>query len=112
MEFVHNHKKPRMVVEASFNQQVTKFKHSDHFRSHKITQGGTSNWECIRFLWELQIFIFNLFTCSAGSQVTGALGATPHTVHEYVYSCHNDLLINIPLDDNEDNFAKGNVYYV
>ena len=57
-------------------------------------------------------FFFNLFTCSAGSQVTGALGVCPPTVHDCLYSCNNGLLINVPLDDNEDNFDVVNDFYI
>jgi len=46
--------------------------------------------------------MFNLYTCSAGSQVTGALRVSPPSVHEYLCSCNNNLLINIPDDENED----------
>ncbi len=56
--------------------------------------------------------MFNLYTCSAGSQVTGALGVSPPTVHDYLYSCNNNLLIDIPEDDNDDKFEEGNVFYV
>lgn len=63
-------------------------------------------------MWDLQTLFFNLFTCSAGNQVTGALGVCPPTVHDYLYSCNNDLLINIPLDDNEDNFDGVNEFYI
>ncbi len=56
------------------------------------------------------MFMFNLYTCSAGSQVSGALGVSHPTVHEYLYSCNNNLLINIPEDDNDDEFEEGNYY--
>ena len=111
-DFDKRHKRPRLAVENSFSQQVTKFRHSDSFRSHRITQSGRSNWEYLRTLWDLQTFMFNLYTCSAGSQVTGALGVSPPTVHEYLYSCNNNLLINIPEDENDDEFEEGNDFYV
>ncbi len=38
--------------------------------------------------------MFNLYTCPAGSQVSGAHGVSHPTVHEYLYSCNNNLLIN------------------
>jgi hypothetical protein len=34
LQFDKKHKKPRMAVEYSFNQQVTKFRHSDDYRRH------------------------------------------------------------------------------
>jgi hypothetical protein len=80
-DFDKRHKKPRLAVENSFNQQTTKFHHSDSFRSYRITQSGRSNWRYLRTMWDLQTLFFNLFTCSAGSQVTGALGICPPTVH-------------------------------
>ncbi len=45
VEFDKKHKKPRMAVEYSFNQQVTKFCHTDDYRRHWKTQNGTSNWQ-------------------------------------------------------------------
>jgi len=44
-DFDDRHKQPRLAVENLFSQQVTKFWHSDTFRSHKVTQSGRSNWE-------------------------------------------------------------------
>jgi hypothetical protein len=71
VEFDTKHKKPRLAVENSFNQQTTKFQHCNSFRSHKMTQ-----------------------------------------VHNYLYSCNNSLLINLPVDDNEDNFDVINNFYI
>jgi len=56
VEFDKKHKKPRLTIENSFNQQTTKFRHCDSFRSHKMTHGGRSNWEYLRTLWDLQTF--------------------------------------------------------
>jgi hypothetical protein len=53
-----------------------------------------------------------LHTCSAGSQAAGALGVSHPTVHEYLSSCNNNLLINIPEDDKYDEFEEENVFYV
>jgi hypothetical protein len=111
MEFDKNHKKPRMGVEYSFNQQVTKFPHIDDYRRHKITQSGQSNWNYLRCLWDLQTLFFNLYTCGAGSQVTGLLGVTPPTVQEYLYSCNNNLLVDIPADDAEEEFYDNDDFY-
>ena len=112
VEFDRKHKKPCMAVEYSFNQQVTKFPHTDDYRRHKITQSGRSNWQYLRCLWDLQTFFFNLFTCGMGRQVTGTLGVTPPTVHEYLYSINNNLLIELPLDPVEEEFQEGNAYYI
>jgi hypothetical protein len=55
---------------------------------------------------------FNLFTCSAGSQVTGALDVHPPTVHDYLYSYNNDLFMPFPLDEVEEQFLDDDDYYV
>lgn len=47
-----------------------------------------------------------------GSQVTGTLGVTPPTVHEYLYSVNNNLLIELPLDPAEEEFDEDNAYYI
>jgi hypothetical protein len=113
LEFDKKHKKPRMAVEYSFNQQITKFPHSDDYRRHKITQSGRSNWQYLRCLWDMQTFFFNLYTCTAGSQVTGTLGVAPPTIHEYLYSCHHNLLVDIPADDDvEEEFNVNNDFYI
>jgi hypothetical protein len=82
-KFDKQHRRARLAVEDSFSQQVTKFPHSENCRSHKITQGGLSNRKYLHCLWDLQTF-FNLFTCSADSQVVGAHGVTPPSVHDYL----------------------------
>ena len=46
-----------------------------------------------------------------GSQVTGLLGVTPPTVHEYLYSCNNNLLVDIPTDEDEEEFNDNNDFY-
>lgn len=112
LQFDKKHKKPRMAVEYSFNQQITKFRHSDDYRRHKITQSGSSNWNYLRCLWDLQTLFFNLYTCSAGSQVTGALGVNPPTIHEYLFSCNNNLLIHHPQDLVEEAFDLDNGFYL
>jgi hypothetical protein len=60
----------------------------------------------------MQTFFFNLFTCSAGSQVTGALGISPPTMHDYLYSCNNGLLVDIQIDEAEEQFLAENDYYI
>ncbi len=40
------------------------------------------------------------------------LGVSPPTVHEYLYSCNNNLLINILKYDNDDGFEEGGDFYV
>ncbi len=57
-------------------------------------------------------FFFNLYTCSAGSQVTGTLGVSPPTVYEYLYSVNHNLLIDIPADETEEEFNAENVFYI
>ncbi len=106
------HKRPRLTVEDSFNQHVSKFPHAEVSKWHRIMQGGRSNWNYLRCLWDIQTLFSYLFTSSAGSQVTGALGVHPSSVHEYLFSCNNDLLIDVPLDDAEDEFLNGNDYYI
>jgi hypothetical protein len=112
IEFDRKHKKPQMAVEYSFNQQVTKFPHVDNHHRHRIMQSGTSNWQYLCCLWDLQTFFFNLYTCGAGSQVTGLLGVSPPSVHNYLYSCNNNLLVNIPFDEAEEEFMEDNPYYI
>jgi hypothetical protein len=62
-------------------------------------------------LWDLKTFFLNLYTCGAGSQVTGLLGVTPPTVQEYLYSCNDNLLVDIPADDAEEEFYDNNDFY-
>jgi len=102
-----SNKKSRLVVEKSFMNQVTKFKFIDCFKKHRIFQNGQSKWSELRCLWDLQTFMFNLFTCSdnCGSPVTGILGIPPPTVAEYLHSCNNNLLVPIPLEDPDDHLA-------
>jgi hypothetical protein len=103
-----------MAVEYSFNQQVTKFPHINDYRRHRVTINGRSNWQCLHCLWDLQTFFFNLYTCSVGSQVTGTLGVSPPTVHEYLYSVNNYLLIDILGEEVEEEFDGdvANEYYM
>jgi hypothetical protein len=56
MEFDCKSKKPCMAVEYSFNQQITKFLHTDDCRRHRITQSRRLNWQYLRCLWDLQTF--------------------------------------------------------
>jgi hypothetical protein len=60
----------------------------DCFKGHKIFHNGRSKWSELRCLWDLQAFMFNLFTCSenCGTPVTGILAVPPHTFAEYLYS--------------------------
>jgi hypothetical protein len=106
------HKKPYLSVEDSVNQQVTKFPHTQSKRQ-RITQGeiqtGTNYFHS---LYDLQTFFYILFTCSAGSQVTGALGVHPPSIHDYLFYCNNDLLIDIPNDDIEEEFLQINEYSI
>jgi hypothetical protein len=49
--------------------------------------------------------------CSAGSQVTGALGVPTPSVHDYLYSCNNNLLIDVLLEEAEEEFDADNNFY-
>jgi len=75
-------------------------------------QSGRLNWQYLRCLWDLQTFFFHLFTYGMGSQVTGLLGVTLPTVHDYIYSVNHDLLIDVPADPAEDEFQDINAYYI
>jgi hypothetical protein len=88
--------------------QVTKFKLVDCFKKHKNFQNGRSRWSELRCLWDLQAFMFNLFTCSenCGSPFTGILGVPLPTDAEYLYSINNNLLIPIPLKEPDDHIAE------
>jgi len=48
-----SNKKARMAVECSFNLVVSKFKHLDYFRHHRILQQGKSNWIYMHTLWDM-----------------------------------------------------------
>ena len=63
-------------------------------------------------IYAAQTLFFNLYTCGTGSQVTGTLGVTPPTVHEYLYSCNNNLLIEVPFDEAEEEFQQDNAFYI
>ena len=67
-----SNKKSRLAVEGSIMNQVTKFKFIDCFKKHRIFQNGQSKWSKLQCLWDLQTFMFNLFTYSdnCGSPVT------------------------------------------
>ncbi len=48
-----------------------------------------------------------------GSQVTSALGLSPPTVHDYLYSCNNNLLVHHPNDDMGEEFeGADNDFYL
>jgi hypothetical protein len=53
-------RKPRLSVENSFNNQVTKFKPCDHIRSNKIVRDGKSNWPYLRCLWDMK-YSYSIF---------------------------------------------------
>jgi hypothetical protein len=44
--------------------------------------------------------------------VTGALGVNPPTIHEYLFSCNNNLLIHHPQDLVEEAFDLDNGFYL
>jgi hypothetical protein len=41
----------------------------------------------------------------------GALGVPPSSVHDYLYSCNNNLLIDVPLEEAEEEFDADNNFY-
>jgi hypothetical protein len=43
-----------------------------------------------------------------GSQVTGTLGVTPPTVHDYLNSIHHNLLIDVLVDPAGEEFQSIN----
>ncbi len=96
---------PRMSVEMSFNNIVRKFTHVDYFASHHILQNGRSNWPYLHCLWNLQVLLYNLFTCveGHGNPTNGIFGIAPPTD---LFSAKNNLLIPLPAPINEvDNFG-------
>jgi hypothetical protein len=102
-----------MAVKYSFNQQVTKFCHIDDYYIYQMTQSGRVNWQRFQCLWDLQTFFFDIYTCSAGIQVTVTLGVSPPTVSEYLNSYHN-LLFDFPTDENDKYFGANvaDAYYI
>ncbi len=42
----------------------------------------------------------------------GALGVPPPSVHDYFYSCNNNLLIDAPLEEAEEEFDVDNNFYI
>ncbi len=92
-------RKPRLAVECSFNQVVTKL-----FWYHKLLQQGRSNWKYMHMLWDMNVFFYNLYTClqQMGNQVSGMLGVEPPSVAEYLFSIHNNLLVPLPGNINEE----------
>jgi hypothetical protein len=87
------------------------------FAKLKIFSNECSKWSELHGLWDLQVFMFNLLTCSenCGNPVTRILGVSPPTVEEYLYSCNHNMQIPIPLDDAHDHLAVeegGYQYYL
>jgi hypothetical protein len=48
--------KPRLAVEYSFNQVVSKFTHVDFFHYHRFLQQGKLNWKNMHILWDMHVF--------------------------------------------------------
>ncbi len=88
---------PRMSVELSFKNIVHKFTHKDYFAMHQILQNGRPNWLYLQSLWDLQVLLYNLFTCAQGhgNPCNYLLGVPPPTVAEYLFSANNNLLVPI-----------------
>jgi hypothetical protein len=83
----------------------------DYFATHQILQNGRSNWLYLQSLWDSQVFLYNLFTCTQGhgNPCNHLLGVPPPTVAEYLFSANNNLLVPlITNDDEDDNFANEN----
>jgi hypothetical protein len=71
-EFDKQHRKARLAVEDSFSQHVTKFPHSDNLRSHKVTQGDSSNWIFMlpMGLANVVFYFFHVFCWQSGNGCT------------------------------------------
>ena len=78
-----------------YNVAVTKFRHADCFRKHRLFAGGVNNFPNLAALWDMLILFTNLFTCTMGSQVTSILGVEPPTPAEYLASCNGGHLIDL-----------------
>jgi len=78
-----------------YNVVVTKFRHADCFRKHRLFAGGVNNFPNLAALWDMLILFTNLFTCTMGSQVTSILGVEPPTPAEYLASCNGGNLISL-----------------
>jgi hypothetical protein len=57
-------------------------------------------------------FFFNLYTSFGGGRISGTSCVNPPTIHEYLFSCNNNLLINPPHDLVEEVVAIKNGYYI
>jgi hypothetical protein len=44
--------------------------------------------------------------------VTGALVVHPPSIYNYLFLCNNDLQIDVPLDDLEEEFLQIHDYYI
>jgi hypothetical protein len=88
----------RMAVEANLNNIVWKFTHIDYFATHLILQQGRSNWPYLRCLWDLQVLLFNLFSCAHGHgyPCNAILRIASPTVSDYLYLVNHNLLIPLP----------------
>ncbi len=55
-------------------------------------------------LWDMNVFFYNLYTCSQqmDNQVSGILGVEPPSVADYLFSVHNNLLVPLPGNVNEE----------
>jgi hypothetical protein len=100
--------KARCGVEMSINNIVRKFQHSDYFAWHHIYQSGRFNWPYLHCLWNLQVLFYNLFTCADGhgNPCNAVLGIEPPSVAECLYSANNDLLVPLPVAENEVDFFE------
>jgi hypothetical protein len=76
----------RMAVEVNLNNIVWKFTHIDYFATH------------LRCLWDLQVLLFNLFSCAHGhgNPCNAILRIASPTVSDYLYLVNHNLLIPLP----------------
>lgn len=101
----------------SFNNILRKFIHSDYFVRHHIFQNGRSNWPYLHCLWDLQALFYNLFSCAEGhgNPCNAVLGIESPSVEEYLYSVNNNLLVPLPVAEDELDFFEndegGMMYY-
>jgi hypothetical protein len=58
----------------------------------------------MHMLWDMNVFFYNLYTCSQqmDNQVSGILGVEPPSVADYLFSVHNNLLVPLPGNVNEE----------
>jgi hypothetical protein len=104
VDFGKCHKMPFLTVENSFGQQVTEFPCTE-YKYNRITQNGRSSVGRANFLFQSMYLLCWI-------QVTGALGMSLLTMHDYLYSCNNGLFVDIQIDEVEEQFLAEKDYYI